>query len=170
MTLLKQDPSAQRPCAKTMLGLPGMGHLQAELVARSGAGRCDRALAVAQPFVSSCAGRWRANWRRTRIRIRDVPADRGVVRRIRSILDLWWLPRSTRIVGCESPFTTDIIEACYIEIEPADSEQLRGRAFVPGTTSGRTNGVWPYFGDSFEIDRSFIYDLRDQTEHGGNVI
>src|SRR5262245_4691074 len=25
MTLLKQDPSAQRPCAKTMLGLPGMG-------------------------------------------------------------------------------------------------------------------------------------------------
>src|SRR5262245_11614010 len=35
MTLLKQDPSAQRPCAKTMLGLPGMGHLQAEMVARS---------------------------------------------------------------------------------------------------------------------------------------
>src|SRR5262245_19755995 len=35
MTLLKQDPSAQRPCAKTMLGLPGMGHLQAKMVARS---------------------------------------------------------------------------------------------------------------------------------------
>src|SRR5262245_18436044 len=35
MTLLKQEPSAQRPCEKTMLDLLGIGHLQAEMVARS---------------------------------------------------------------------------------------------------------------------------------------
>src|SRR5262245_32608840 len=50
MTLLKQDPSAQRPCAKTMLGLPGMGHLQAEMVARS------RGVAKARPYAAQAGG------------------------------------------------------------------------------------------------------------------
>src|SRR5215472_127649 len=60
MTLLKQDPSAQRPCAKTMLGLPGIGHLQAELVARSrlvaragpyaGCAPCGTALRATRPW------------------------------------------------------------------------------------------------------------------------
>src|SRR5215471_753727 len=50
MTLLKQDPSAQRPCAKTMLGLLGMGHLQAEMVARS------RAVARPDPYAARKLG------------------------------------------------------------------------------------------------------------------
>src|SRR5262245_12947242 len=72
MTLLKQDPSAQRPCAKTMLGLPGMGHLQVEHVARS------RPVAKAGPYAA------RAGCRRTLRSADGLPAPRSLLRRKRT--------------------------------------------------------------------------------------
>ncbi|MGH2960534.1 MAG: hypothetical protein ACRDKE_13080, partial [Solirubrobacterales bacterium] len=91
----------------------------------------------------------------------------------RSILNVWWLPGSARVLHCESPFTTDMLVSCYIEIDPADfTGLLSGRAFVSGSTQGWIH-EYPRraaLGEDFEIADSFAYDLRDETEFGGLVL
>jgi len=92
---------------------------------------------------------------------------------VRSILKIWWLPSSVRVLQCNSPFTTDILAACYLEIEPTDFDRLlRGRAFISGSTGGRIHGQpnWRTLGEDFEIEYSFYYDLRYETEYGGHVL
>ncbi len=93
-------------------------------------------------------------------------------RMVRSILEIERIPASAHNLECRSPFTTDVLSHCYLEIDPADFEALlTGWSFRESPRSGsshRAGIAWPGLGDEFEIAIQYAIN-PPEFEHGGQI-
>ena len=79
--------------------------------------------------------------------------DRRVVA---NILNIEEAPRSLRILEIESPFTTDEITYCSVEIDPAEfASLLKGRDYSARSLRGTSHSVAGKVGPLFDVTTSF---------------
>ncbi len=86
------------------------------------------------------------------------------------ILKIESVPQSVRVVDCESPFTTDVLTTCALEIDPDDFPLLlKGYKFTQYQTDGTSHSLGlPKVGANFDID--IEYQVRPvEFKNGGQV-
>jgi len=89
---------------------------------------------------------------------------------IKHILNVSSLPRSLSVVGCESPFTTDVLITCVVNIDPIEFSSLLGGYEYKWSAVSKTSYevVGPRIGNEFSIAN--LYSVEPPGfEHGGFV-
>ena len=89
---------------------------------------------------------------------------------VRSALNLQSLPVSVRTIQCSTPFTTDVLATCAIELSPSDFPALlSGYAFTAAEASGTSHSQFlPKVGAAFPVATEFTVQPKSFV-HGGHV-
>lgn len=91
---------------------------------------------------------------------------------VRSILSIEELPATTWVVRCESPFTTDVLTGCYLEIDPREFPRLlAGLPFESRVQTGHTHDYhqWRNIGENFEISTEYVVHPKEY-KYGGHIM
>ncbi|MCW9706980.1 hypothetical protein [Fodinibius salsisoli] len=92
--------------------------------------------------------------------------------RIASMLDIKMSPASLRVVDCESPFATDVLVTCAIEVDSVDFTMLlEGYSYKKRAISASSYSVvGPNIGKEFEVTEEFSVEPDNRKfKNGGRV-
>jgi|GEM_PF-2063534 len=90
---------------------------------------------------------------------------------VKSTLNLEELPNSTKVISCRSHFTTDVLTACYLEVDPNDfNELLQGYLFQKRELDSYSHHLIspPYIGKNFKVSYEY-FAFPKEFVHGGFI-